>query len=72
MVTGIPSLEFLRRSRPACDDCSTDDALVRMEATTVYSEAWATDVDAWECPECGKAVVRGDAPALTTADGDRL
>lgn len=62
-----------------CERCYEEDgARVEMEATTAWSSALAVYVDAWECPECGRQVMRADEGewtdevGLTAPDGERF
>lgn len=64
------------RPRPYCVPCHEQtDVKHRMEPTEVYSPAIGAYVDAWECPECDRQVMREGADGevgLTAADGERL
>lgn len=75
LFDGIHSLAdtLIFRERPPCKAClDADRGTHRMEATRTYHPKLAAHVDAWECPNCDRAVVRGDDPEIINADGKRL
>lgn len=75
MMDAIHSLAdtLLFRSAPACKECRDEGrGTVRMEDSLVYVPAQALYVEAWECPECGHAVYRGDPPRFKTPTGEWL
>lgn len=64
-------------STPAkgCKHCHEERGLdVEMEPTAVWHRTLAAYVDAWECPECGRQVMRdeGDGVGITTPGGERF
>lgn len=52
-----------------CEECKEERGEdVKMDSTTKWHPRLAAEVTAWECPECGHAVMRdtGDGPEMQT------